>query len=632
MLSAMRKSVGSTFVKIFIFGLLIVSFGLWGISDYVFSGAQQGPAAVVGDDEITVARLSDEYRRDLQRMNAEAIDPEQAQALGLARQTLQRMIGQSLLDQESGDLGLTATDNQVRQRLQSDPSFQSELGGFDPDRYRAILRTTGMTPAAYEANLRRDVARTQLAQGIVTGIQAPKVLVDTMINYQSETRTADYLTVPVNETMKIADPDDADLTAFYESEKESFREPELRKITYLSLEAATLAKTIDVSEEEIRQSYEDRVAEFTVPAQRSYRQMLFSDQEKAETAANRLQDGEAFADVAADMLDNATLDDLTFGPLGRAEIPDDAVAAAVFDTDPGTVPDAVKGAFGWTVVEITSAEGGTVMPFDELKDRLREELALNHAIELVYTLSNDLYDQLGGGAPLEEVSQTLNLPLKTIDGISQSGLDGAGNPVDVPARSQFLSVAFETEIGTDSFITETDNGGYFVLRVDSAKESRIPDLSEVKDRVIEAWKQEQRQDAAAERAEDLAERIRTGETMSKAASSAGVVWATSGAISRQSRDTGGLGPEAAQALFDMQVNDISVIETADGYVVARLNTIDAGKRDFDEMEALANQLRIGMAGDLLDQYVDALKDRFGVQIRDEGLNQVYFPNLAGQGS
>ena len=130
----MRKSVGSTFVKVFIFGLLIVSFGLWGVSDYVFSGVQTGPAAVVGDDEISVARLADEYRRDLQRLNASAIEPEQAQALGLASQTLQRLIGQSLLNQESAGLKLTATDNQVRQRLQSDPSFQSELGGFDSDR------------------------------------------------------------------------------------------------------------------------------------------------------------------------------------------------------------------------------------------------------------------------------------------------------------------------------------------------------------------------------------------------------------------------------------------------------------------------------------------------------------------
>ncbi|MEQ9488386.1 MAG: SurA N-terminal domain-containing protein [Alphaproteobacteria bacterium] len=630
MLSAMRKSVGSTFVKIFIFGLLIVSFGLWGISDYVFSTGQSGPAAVVGDDEITVARLSDEYRRDLQRMNAAAIDPEQAQALGLARQTLQRLIGQSLLDQESYDLGLTATDNQVRQRLQSDPSFQSELGGFDPDRYRAILRTTGTSPTAYEANLRREVARSQLAQAMVTGIQAPQVLVDTMVNYRTETRTADYLTVTVNESRKLAAPDDAELNAFYEAEKESFREPELRQITYLSLNAEAVAKTIEVSDDEIRQAYDNRLAEFTVPAQRSYRQMLFSDQDKAETAAKRLQDGEAFEDVAADMLGDVDIEDLTFGPLGRAEIPDDAVAAAVFDTDPDTVPDAIEGAFGWTVVEITSSEGGTVMPFEDLKDRLREEQALNEAIELVYSLSNDLFDQLGGGASLEEVSETLNLPLKKIDGISRSGVDASGNPVDVPAPNQFLSVAFETEIGADSFITETENDGYFVLRVEGAKPSRIPDLSEIRDRVVDAWKAAQRHEAAASQAEELAERIRNGDAISKAASSAGVTWATSGAISRDARETGGLGQEAAQALFEMKQGEVNVIETSDGFVVARLNSINQGQRDFDEMEALANQLRIGMAGDLLDQYVEALRSDYGVEIRDEGLSEVYFPNLAGQ--
>lgn len=631
MLTAMRKSVSSTFVKVFIFGLLIVSFGLWGVSDYVFSGAQTGPAAFVGDEEIAVSRLTEEYRRDLQRLNASAIDPEQAQALGLARQTLQRLVGQSLLDQESAQLGLTATDSQVRQRLQTDPSFQSELGGFDSNRYRAILRATGVTPAAYEAGLRQEVARTQLAQGMVSGAIAPQAFVDAMIDYRTESRTADYMTVSVNETKRIADPDEASLSAYYDAEKESFREPELRQITYLSLSAESLAETLEVSDADLRQTYDDRISEFTIPAVRSYRQMLFSDQSQAEIAAQRLQAGEVFEDIAADMLGDIDVSDLTFGPMGRNEVPDDAVAAAVFDTDPSTVPAAVEGAFGWTVIEIVSAEGGTILPFDELKDRLREEQALNEAIELVYTLSNDLFDQLGGGAPLEEVSQSLNIPLRKIDAVSRSGLDGAGNVVEVPDPAEFLSLAYETEIGSDSFITETDNDGYFVLRVEGSTPSRIPDLSDVRDRVVAAWKSEQRRDTAASQAEDLAERIRNGEAVSAAASSAGVVWATSGAVVRDGRETGGLGPEAALELFDLRVGEVSVIETSDGFVVARLNTIESGRKDFDANEALANQLRIGVAGDLLDQYVDALEQKHSVQIREDALNEVYFPSLAGQG-
>lgn len=631
MLTAMRKSVSSTFVKVFIFGLLIVSFGLWGVSDYVFSGAQTGPAAFVGDQEIAVSRLSDEYRRDLQRMNASAIDPEQAQALGLARQTLQRLIGQSLLDQESAQLGLTATDNQVRQRLQTDPSFQSELGGFDSARYRAILRATGVTPTAYEAGLRQEVARTQLAQGMVSGAIAPQVFVNAMIDYRTESRTADYMTVPVNENKWIDDPDGAALSDYYEAEKESFREPELRQITYLSLSADSLAETLEVSDAELNRTYEDRISEFTIPAVRSYRQMLFSDQSQADTAAQRLQAGETFEDVAADMLGDIDVSDLTFGPMGRNEVPDDVVAAAIFDTDPSTVPDAVEGVFGWTVIEIVSAEGGTIIPFEELKDRLREEQALNEAIELVYTLSNDLIDQLGGGAPLEEVSQSLNIPLSKIDAISRSGLDGAGNPVDVPDPAEFLSVAYETDVGSDSFITETDNDGYFVLRVEGSTPSRIPDLSEVRDRVVAAWKSEQRRDTAASQAEDLSERIRNGEAMSAAASSAGVVWATSGAVVRDGRETGGLGPEVAPELFDLRVGEVSVIESSDGFVVARLNTIDSGRRDFDANEAFANQFRIGVAGDLLDQYVEALNQKHSVQIREDAFSEVYFPSLVGHG-
>ena len=113
------------------------------------------------------------------------------------------------------------------------------------------MRATGLSTAAYEAQLRQEVARNQLAQAVIGGAVAPQVFVDTMIGYRTETRTADYMTVPLNMTRKIADPDDAILAEFYDAEKESFRKPELRQVTYLSLNAETMAETIEVSDADI---------------------------------------------------------------------------------------------------------------------------------------------------------------------------------------------------------------------------------------------------------------------------------------------------------------------------------------------------------------------------------------------
>ena len=57
MLAAMRKSAGSLFAKIFLFGLLIISFALWGVSDFLSPAHEGTTAAYVGETEISIRDL-----------------------------------------------------------------------------------------------------------------------------------------------------------------------------------------------------------------------------------------------------------------------------------------------------------------------------------------------------------------------------------------------------------------------------------------------------------------------------------------------------------------------------------------------------------------------------------------------
>ena len=85
MLTAMRNLAGTTFAKIFLFGLLIVSFGAWGLADYVVTGDQPGTtAAYVGDREITIHELSGAYRQQLLQTGLSTLPPDQARGLGIA--------------------------------------------------------------------------------------------------------------------------------------------------------------------------------------------------------------------------------------------------------------------------------------------------------------------------------------------------------------------------------------------------------------------------------------------------------------------------------------------------------------------------------------------------------------------
>ena len=173
MLAAMRKTANSTFAKIFIFGVLIISFGAWGIADYVSGGSTLGTtAAYVGDDEISVQELSRAYNESLRQANLGQIEPETAQALGLANRALDSLVAQSLVDQEAINLGLAAPDSAVVRAIQSNPNFRGTTGQFDRAVYEGFLQFSGLTERAYVAAIRQEIARRQLLESMVSSAGA----------------------------------------------------------------------------------------------------------------------------------------------------------------------------------------------------------------------------------------------------------------------------------------------------------------------------------------------------------------------------------------------------------------------------------------------------------------------------
>ena len=86
MLQAIRSRAGSFIVKL-LFGLLILTFGIWGIGD-IFRNRPTSDTviATVGDKSIRAEDLQEAVRREIDRLSAQfrgAIDVQQAKSSGL---------------------------------------------------------------------------------------------------------------------------------------------------------------------------------------------------------------------------------------------------------------------------------------------------------------------------------------------------------------------------------------------------------------------------------------------------------------------------------------------------------------------------------------------------------------------
>ena len=176
MLRQIRERTGSVVVKI-ILGLLIISFAAWGVGDMVQFRAEDQPVAEVAGTELTRRDVENEVRREMARLNprfAGQLTPETARMLGLPQSVLGQMVNDILLNAETRDLDIAVSDNIVREAVRSSNAFRSNLGagGFDRQKFQAMLYQFGMTEQEFLDRARRELARGQLLDTVEAGVEA----------------------------------------------------------------------------------------------------------------------------------------------------------------------------------------------------------------------------------------------------------------------------------------------------------------------------------------------------------------------------------------------------------------------------------------------------------------------------
>src|ERR1044072_2585180 len=133
----------------------------------------------------------------------------------------------------------------------------------------------------------------------------------------------------------------------------------------------------------------------------------------------------------------------------------DAVPAAIADQTFALAADAVAepitSPFGIHVVHVKAITPGSVKSFDEMKDQLRNELALAQAGDSLASVVNQLDDTLAGGASVEDAASKMGLAAQKIDAVDAEGKDRDGK--DLALNPEILQLAQATEAGSTSLVS-----------------------------------------------------------------------------------------------------------------------------------------------------------------------------------
>jgi peptidyl-prolyl cis-trans isomerase D len=620
MLDAMRKRAGSWIVKAFL-GLLILSFAVWGIGDYMTGGQAERPVAKVGQLEIHQRELSDAFRdrlMSLERQLGTSIDREQAIAMGMMEQALQDLIARRLLDQGAAEMGLTIADDTVRRYVVENPMFHGP-GGFDRQRFNAILMQAGLSEEGYIQSVRRELLRSRLIDSLVGNVEAPEAMARAIYTHRGEQRAGSLLVVERGLIEDVPEPADEDLQAFLDRHEDRYTAPEYRGITLVPLRPEDLRDEIEISDAALAAAYRDRERDFATPGRREVAQLLAEGPDLLERARGLLADGRSLDEVAAELGDDVIVDDL--GAVGEGELPGE-LEEVVFALGEGGIGGPVESAFGWHLFRVGEIRERSVRPLAEVADALRAELLDFEAIHRLPSLANALDDELAAGVEVEEAADGLGLEVVRIEAVDAQGRDPDGARAQgLPDWPEVIETAFATPVGETSLLVDVRDA-YFVLRVDEVIPPRVYELEEVREEVGQAWQEDWRDRRARELAGQLRGRASEVAELERLAEAPYAVLRSFGPIDRQSRGAG-LSAEAVALAFASRPGRVAgeVAPVAGGYAVLVVEEVIEADPDADPagVARVRAQLTDEMRDDIVVQLEAALRRSFPVERDDRRL-------------
>ena len=634
MISLFRRYLETWVVRAF-FLVMVFAFITWGVGDVVRLIGTDTWVAKVDGQTIEVPEVQEAFQRqlaDLTRRLPPGSDVTAEMRRSLANTAVQGLITQAAVTQEERRLGIVVPDAALRQAVFAIPQFHGPSGQFDQATFEAVLRNNSLTEPRLLELVRANLAERQLLESAAVGAAPPAELVKQVFAFQFEKRSADMVEFPFSAVTAPA-PTDADLMRWYANHPDFYSTPEYRRIKAVVLSPETLAKDIPITDADLQAAYEARKTLYVKPERRSVEVIQVPDETKAQALAAQWRGGADWATMqaAAKDADGSAigLDDVVESGLPTAEL-----GKAVFGATPDTVTDPTQGLAGWRILKVTKVTPASTQSLDQVKDQLRQMLLAEKATDLIYDRANKVDNILASGSGLDELPSDLGLA-GVAGTMNAEGNTPAGKPAPIPGgdqvRQALIQAAFQAHKGDPPRLTEVPlkpSGGsaYYALTVEDVIPPAPKPYAEVRDTVQADWMRDMVRHIQETAAAKVLVALQHGQKLADAAAVAGVAVIRTPQTGRE-QAAPGVPQELLRPLFDLKPGEPTMVETADGFIVA------AAGRDRDarprERSGRVGQVRAvlarSLATDVDEILVQTLRERAQPKINQQNLDNISGP-------
>src|SRR5574341_1139921 len=590
-------------------GLLIVvaafvaSLFVFGAGGIGGGGGERDGVATVNGEAIPFDRYQRRYRAYVDayaQIYRDRFSQELAERLGIPQQVVNDLVQEAVIVHRARREGLEVSDEELNAQIQALPAFQ-EGGRFALRRYQEYLKRAGLGAVAFENDIRRELTRLKMESAVRGGVKVSPAEVQHAFVLRREEVRAQWALVDLTPLIAAAQVTDQELLDYLGKHADEFRQPERRRIQYVTLAQKDFLKP--VADADVEKYYSANPKEFEAPRQARVSHILARVPEaggseaedkakvKIAEAIRRAKAGEDFAKLARELSEDPGSapngGDLGFVSQGEM-VPQ--FEQAFLTLKKGEVsPAPVRTPFGFHAIKVFEVREGGRKALKEVAGQIRDRLGAEAADRAMKARADEIRVSLQAAKDFTAEAKKLGLTAAESTIARVERLTGLGAPDPLEEAS------FALALGGVSTPVKTPVG-LVVLKAFDAIAPGVPPLGEVRDKVALAVKREKAEGTARERATQLVAAVRALGDFGAAARKVG---ATAGETPRFSRQKPAekLPGDAMLAALQTRTGELTApVKTQQGYYVLKvlervapdMSALD-GERDKILREVLAQK-------------------------------------------
>jgi len=570
MINKLAKAQKSWIAKLILILTALSFMSLFGVSGYLSSAGNNRTVIKVDNIEIPQSEFSYQVQKDL---NAAAklagdeteINDTMRSALILAR--AQELVQNAVLDRTAQKYDVAFRPALIQSLIVNQSAFKDQSGNFNKELFRRLLAENNLSEREYIAGIKRDLTKRILVEQPSVGFSTPKVLLDVQSRADNKRRTFKYVRIDPADMVVDRRISDEEVKQYYEDFSAGFMEPERRDVSVVFLSMEDILEQMEIGADEIKRFYDENKSNYETPQTRKVLQMMFESREAADSAYAKLQAGDDFYAVAAAEA-NQSREDTDLGFLSQDELID-AAAETVFALPEGgyTAPIQVEDNL-WQIMQTAEIRQGSKVPYDQAAAEIIAELKDERLYDESYEIITRIEDKLGAGAELSEIAAELQVPMEQIFGLADDGSVSAvpNRLKDLAENPDFIDAAFSYMPGETSQVIDTDEG-LIVVRVDQITETHPKELADVRGDIQKMWLANEKTAIAQEKVNDVMHDLENDEDLSVVAKRYGLKVYKSQPVTRN-ETFANIDYANVREMFADPLNTPRQIQQGEAYVVA----------------------------------------------------------------